>query len=77
MNNLIVKTETPVENPYTDDVFENVKKESCTLTVPAGSKQAYLASRTWKNFKIVEAVSDAAESVYSEKTTVKNDGTTL
>lgn len=74
LNNLIIKTETPVENPYTDDVFENVKKEACTLTVPAGSKQAYLASRTWKDFKIVEAVSDAVESVYSAKTTVKNNG---
>ena len=41
------------------------------------SRQAYLASRTWKDFKIVEAVSDAVENVYSAKTTVKNDGNNI
>ena len=72
LNSLTVKTSAPVENPYTDDVFEGVKRETCTLTVPAGSKQAYSASRTWKDFNIVEATPDAIESVYSEKPTVQN-----
>ena len=72
LNSLTVKTSAPVENPYTDDVFESVKRETCTLTVPAGSKQAYSASRTWKDFNIVEATPDAIESVYSEKPTVQN-----
>lgn len=72
LNSLTVKTSAPVENPYTDDVFEGVKRETCTLTVPAGSKQAYSASRTWKNFNIVEVTPDAIESVYSEKPTVQN-----
>ena len=72
LNSLTVKTSAPVENPYTDDVFEGVKRETCTLTVPAGSKQAYSASRTWKDFNIVEATPDAMESVYSEKPTVQN-----
>ena len=72
LNSLTVKTSTPVENPYTDDVFEGVKRETCTLTIPAGSKQAYSASRTWKDFNIVEATPDAIESVYSEKPTVQN-----
>ena len=72
LNSLTVKTSAPAENPYTDDVFEGVKRETCTLTVPAGSKQAYSASRTWKDFNIVEATPDAIESVYSEKPTVQN-----
>ena len=72
LNSLTVKTSAPVENPYTDDVFEGVKRETCTLTVPAGSKQAYSASRTWKDFNIVEATPEAIESVYSEKPTVQN-----
>ena len=72
LNSLTVKTSAPVENPYTDDVFEGVKRETCTLTVPAGSKQAYSASRTWKDFNIVEATPDAIESAYSEKPTVQN-----
>ena len=72
LNSLTVKTSAPVENPYTDDVFEGVKRETCTLTVPAGSKQAYSASHTWKDFNIVEATPDAIESVYSEKPTVQN-----
>ena len=72
LNSLTVKTSAPVENPYTDDVFEGVKRETCTLTVPAGSKQAYSVSRTWKDFNIVEATPDAIESVYNEKPTVQN-----
>ena len=72
LNSLTVKTSAPVENPYTDDVFEGVKRETCTLTVPAGSKQVYSASRTWKDFNIVEATPDAIESVYSEKPMVQN-----
>ena len=72
LNSLTVEISAPVENPYTDDVFEGVKRETCTLTVPAGSKQAYSASRTWKDFNIVEATPDAIESVYSEKPTVQN-----
>jgi internalin-related protein len=72
LNSLTVKTSAPVENPYMDDVFEGVKRETCTLTVPAGSKQAYSVSRTWKDFNIVEATPDAIESVYNEKPTVQN-----
>lgn len=77
LNTLIVKTEKPVENPYTDDVFEGVNKEACTLIVPVGTKQAYLASRTWKNFKIIEAVPDIIEKVYTDKPIVSNEGNNI
>lgn len=77
LNSLIVKTEKPVENPYTDDVFEDVNQEACTLTVPAGSKQAYLASRTWKNFLIVETTSADVEKVYSEKASVEQNKSSI
>ena len=73
LNSLTVKNIKPVENTYTDDVFEGVKHETCTLIVPVGSKQAYSTSRTWKEFNIVEATPDAVEAVNSETPTVQNN----
>lgn len=77
LNSLTVKNIKPVENTYTDDVFEGVKHETCTLIVPVGSKQAYSTSRTWKEFNIVEATPDAVEAVNSETPTVQNNESSI
>ena len=77
LNSLTVKNIKPVENTYTDDVFEGVKHETCTLSVPVGSKQAYSTSHTWKEFNIVEATPDAVEAVNSETPTVQNNESSI
>lgn len=51
---ITVKTATPVESAFVDDVFEGINRSECTLMVPQGSKSAYLASPLWKDFKITE-----------------------
>ncbi|MCD8266573.1 MAG: leucine-rich repeat domain-containing protein [Prevotellaceae bacterium] len=40
---------------YSQDVFYNVDRSTCTLTVPKGSKAAYAAANAWREFNnIVE-----------------------
>ena len=51
---ITVKTATPVESAFVDDVFEGINRSECILMVPQGSKSAYLASPLWKDFKITE-----------------------
>ena len=62
LKKLTVKNTTPVENEFVDDVFEGLTKSACELSVPAGTKAAYQASRTWGGFNIVESIPDNISS---------------
>lgn len=49
---LFAESETPLE--IMEEVFEGLDKQSCILSVPVGSKEAYQNAEVWKDFLIIE-----------------------
>lgn len=74
LKKITVKTKEPVENEYTDDVFEEVDRDACQLVVPEGCRQVYLQSPTWGGFNIVESTTSGMEKNGNENMTVKDSG---
>lgn len=74
LKKITVKTNEPVENEYTDDVFEEVNRDVCQLVVPEGYRQVYLQSPTWGGFNIVESTTSGMGKNGNENMTVKDSG---
>ncbi|MCI6161043.1 MAG: leucine-rich repeat domain-containing protein [Prevotella sp.] len=74
LKKITVKTKEPVENKYTDDVFEEVDHKNCQLIVPEGCRQAYLQSPTWGEFQVVESAASGMEEINADNMTVKDCG---
>jgi len=51
-----ITSHTTIPQKISIDVFENVDKTTCTLSVPASSINDYRKAKVWKNFKKIEAI---------------------
>ncbi len=55
LSEIVSKSTTPIDLTSSTDVFSDVDKDNCKLTIPAGSKNAYQFADQWSDFvNIVE-----------------------